>query len=186
MLRTCYGHGLTKGAIVQIFYHGLDDPTQEILDAGGIFLYNTPNEAFKILEDKVILKLDFSDDSQNNPESKIIVFAGGSNLNSDYAILMEKFEALTIKFDSEFLKIRKELKEIEYQDQNSRDSYSYPNQNPNHHYPQSRLQNKMPHPSQHFKIPKASPEEMMKEWMARQTEANERIKDNWNVKLVKD
>ncbi|GKB17933.1 reverse transcriptase domain-containing protein [Tanacetum coccineum] len=28
MLRTCYGHGLTKGAIIQIFYHGLDDPTQ--------------------------------------------------------------------------------------------------------------------------------------------------------------
>ncbi|GKB16017.1 hypothetical protein Tco_0849940, partial [Tanacetum coccineum] len=35
----------------------------------------------------------------------------------------------------------------------------------------------MPHPSQHFKIPKASTEEMMKEWMARQTEANERMKD---------
>nr|GFA70123.1 reverse transcriptase domain-containing protein [Tanacetum cinerariifolium] len=59
MLRTCYGHGLTKGAIIQIFYCGLDDPTQEILDAEGKFLYNTPNEAFKILEDKVLLKLDF-------------------------------------------------------------------------------------------------------------------------------
>ncbi|GKA12420.1 hypothetical protein Tco_0691966 [Tanacetum coccineum] len=43
---------LTKGTIIQIFYHGLDIPTQEILDAGGIFLYNTPNEAFKILEAK--------------------------------------------------------------------------------------------------------------------------------------
>ncbi|GJR19287.1 reverse transcriptase domain-containing protein [Tanacetum coccineum] len=62
MLHTCYGHGLTKGAIIQIFYRGLDDPTQGILDVGGIFLYNTPNEASKILEDKVLLKLDFSDD----------------------------------------------------------------------------------------------------------------------------
>ncbi|GKB86784.1 hypothetical protein Tco_0959056 [Tanacetum coccineum] len=52
MLHTCYGHGLTKGTIIQIFYHGLDDPTQRILDAGGMFLYNTPNEAFKILKDK--------------------------------------------------------------------------------------------------------------------------------------
>ncbi|GKF66361.1 hypothetical protein Tco_0192878 [Tanacetum coccineum] len=51
MLRTCCGHGLTKGMIIQIFYHGLDDPTQEIIDARGIFLYKTPNEAFKILED---------------------------------------------------------------------------------------------------------------------------------------
>ncbi|GKD71426.1 reverse transcriptase domain-containing protein, partial [Tanacetum coccineum] len=40
MLRKCHGHGLTRGAIIQIFYHGLDEPTQGILDvtAGGIFL----------------------------------------------------------------------------------------------------------------------------------------------------
>ncbi|GKB18025.1 reverse transcriptase domain-containing protein [Tanacetum coccineum] len=63
MLRACYGHGLTKGTIIQIFYRGLDDPTQGILYTGGIFLYNTSNEALKILEDKVLLKLDFSDDS---------------------------------------------------------------------------------------------------------------------------
>nr|GEU37231.1 reverse transcriptase domain-containing protein [Tanacetum cinerariifolium] len=31
-LRKCHGHGLTKGAIIQIFYHGLDEPTQRILD----------------------------------------------------------------------------------------------------------------------------------------------------------
>ncbi|GJX75320.1 hypothetical protein Tco_0313915 [Tanacetum coccineum] len=73
MLRTCYGHVLTKGMIIQIFYHGLDDPTQDILDAGGIFLYKTPKEAFKILEDKVLLKLDFSNDSQNNLKPKTIV-----------------------------------------------------------------------------------------------------------------
>ncbi|GKA98015.1 hypothetical protein Tco_0825909 [Tanacetum coccineum] len=70
MLHTCYGHGLTKGAIIQIFYHGLDVPTQEILDAGGIFLYNTPNEAFKILEDKT-----FTDDVSLN-------HVGGKKLNS--------------------------------------------------------------------------------------------------------
>ncbi|GKD23423.1 reverse transcriptase domain-containing protein [Tanacetum coccineum] len=28
MIRTCYGHCLTKGTIIQIFYRGLDDPTQ--------------------------------------------------------------------------------------------------------------------------------------------------------------
>ncbi|GJV46362.1 hypothetical protein Tco_1430898 [Tanacetum coccineum] len=60
-----------------------------------------------------------------------------------------------------------------YHDQNSRNSYSYLNHNPNRHYYQSRQQNIMPHPSQYFKIPKNSSEEMMKEWMAWQTEANE-------------
>ncbi|GJY20265.1 hypothetical protein Tco_0392831 [Tanacetum coccineum] len=112
MLRTCYGHGLTKGTIIQIFYHGLDDPTHGILDAGGIFLYNTLNEAFRILEDKVLLKLDFTDDSQNNPKPKTVVFAGGSNINSYHAILVEKFKDLATKIDFEFLIIRKELKEM--------------------------------------------------------------------------
>ncbi|GKA40746.1 reverse transcriptase domain-containing protein [Tanacetum coccineum] len=110
MLRTCYGHSLTKGTIIQIFYRGLDDPTQGILDAGGIFLYNTPNEAFQILEDKVLLKLDFLGEFQISP--KTIVFAGGSNINSYHAMLMEKFEDLVTKINFEFLIIRKELNEM--------------------------------------------------------------------------
>ncbi|GKA01291.1 reverse transcriptase domain-containing protein [Tanacetum coccineum] len=110
MLRACYGHGLTRGTIIQMFYHGLDGPTQGILDAGGIFLYNTPNEAFQILEDKVLLKLDFSGEFQISP--KTVVSAGGSNIDSYHAMLMEKFEDLVTKIDSEFLIIRKELKEM--------------------------------------------------------------------------
>ncbi|GJU75026.1 hypothetical protein Tco_1266431 [Tanacetum coccineum] len=111
MLHTCYRHGLTKRAKIQIFYRGLDDPTQGILDAGGVFLYKTPNNAFKILEDKVVLKLHFSDDSQNSRNPKAVVFTGGSNINPDHTILMEKFKALATKIDSKFLKIRGELKE---------------------------------------------------------------------------
>ncbi|GJS35938.1 reverse transcriptase domain-containing protein [Tanacetum coccineum] len=111
MLRTCYEYGLTKGTIIQIFYHGLDDPTQGILDIGGIFLYKTPNKAFKILEDKVLLKLDFLKDSQN-PKAKTVVSVGGSNINSIHEILTEKLEALARKINSEFLIIRKELKEM--------------------------------------------------------------------------
>nr|GFC44511.1 reverse transcriptase domain-containing protein [Tanacetum cinerariifolium] len=29
LLRSCYGHGLGKGNIIQIFYHGLEDATQK-------------------------------------------------------------------------------------------------------------------------------------------------------------
>nr|GEW98880.1 reverse transcriptase domain-containing protein [Tanacetum cinerariifolium] len=93
---------------------GLDDPTQGIIDARGIFIYNTPNEAFEILDDKVILKLDFSDDSQNNIKPKTVVSAGGSNIYSNHAMLMDKFKALATKIYSEFLKIREELKEMQY------------------------------------------------------------------------
>nr|GEX26555.1 reverse transcriptase domain-containing protein [Tanacetum cinerariifolium] len=112
MLRICYGHVLTKGMIVHIFCHGLDDPTQGILDAGGIFLYNTPNEAFKILEDKFLLKLDFSGESQNSPKPKTVVSAGGNNINSNHTILMEKFKTLALEIDFEFLITRNELKEM--------------------------------------------------------------------------
>nr|GEZ24807.1 hypothetical protein [Tanacetum cinerariifolium] len=124
MLRTCYGYGLTKGTIIQIFYRGLDDPTQGILDTEGIFPYNTPNEAFKILEDKVLLKLDFSDDSDNS-KPKSIVFFGGNAISSDHAILMEKFKSLAIKIDFEFLTIRKELQEMRDGRRNNQASQIY-------------------------------------------------------------
>ncbi|GJT26180.1 reverse transcriptase domain-containing protein [Tanacetum coccineum] len=47
-----YGHGLGRGTIIQIFHHGLDDATQAILDVRGIFLYETPNEAYQLLKDQ--------------------------------------------------------------------------------------------------------------------------------------
>ncbi|GJR69508.1 reverse transcriptase domain-containing protein [Tanacetum coccineum] len=112
MLHTCYRPGLIKGTIIQIFYHGLDDPTHGLLDAIGIFLYKTLNEAFKILKDRVLLKLDFSKDSHIQPYPKTIVSAGGSNVISNHEILMEKFKPLAIKIDSKFIKIRGKLKEM--------------------------------------------------------------------------
>ncbi|GKF50525.1 reverse transcriptase domain-containing protein, partial [Tanacetum coccineum] len=79
MLRKCHGHGLTKGAIIQIFYHGIDEPTQGILDitAGVIFLYQSPNQAFQFLEDKVLFKLDWSTHSQNDHHQKSVSFTDG-------------------------------------------------------------------------------------------------------------
>ncbi|GJT14991.1 hypothetical protein Tco_0873697 [Tanacetum coccineum] len=62
-----------------------------------------------------------------------------------------------------------------YHDQNSRHSYSYQNCNPNRHHPYPP--NRMPYPYQYFELPKTSLEEMMREWMARKMEANERMKD---------
>ncbi|GJV49066.1 retrovirus-related pol polyprotein from transposon TNT 1-94 [Tanacetum coccineum] len=47
LLHSCHRHGLVRGTIIQIFYHGLDEATQAILDAEGIFLYKTPNEAHR-------------------------------------------------------------------------------------------------------------------------------------------
>ncbi|GKE38242.1 hypothetical protein Tco_1461647, partial [Tanacetum coccineum] len=102
MLRKCHGHGLTKGAIIQIFYHGLDESTQGILDitARGIFLYKSLNQAFQFLEDKVLFNLDWSIKSKNEHHQKSVSFTDGSNSNNDNSRLMEKLAALTIKIDS--------------------------------------------------------------------------------------
>nr|GEV45241.1 hypothetical protein [Tanacetum cinerariifolium] len=142
-----------------------DDPTQGILDAGGIFLYNTPNKAFKILEDKVLLKLDSLDDFQNSPKPKTMVFAGESNINSDLAILMDKFEALATKINYEFLKIRKELKE-------KRDGHR-----DNHASQIYMRDDTLTYEPLEANYVQGYHEEMMREWMATHMEANEHIKD---------
>ncbi|GKA54627.1 hypothetical protein Tco_0753576, partial [Tanacetum coccineum] len=110
ILRKCHGHGLTKGAIIQKFYYGLDKSTQGILDetTEGIFLYKTPNQAFQLLEDKVLFKLDWSTKSQTEHHGKYVAFAGGSNNNNDNSRLMEKLKAM----DSQIISLKEELQDI--------------------------------------------------------------------------
>ncbi|GKA27213.1 reverse transcriptase domain-containing protein [Tanacetum coccineum] len=78
MLKNCHGHNLSKGNIIKIFYHDLNEITQEVLNAaaGGIFLYKTPNQAYQLLEDKVLLKLDWAKNQKSKPSlKKTIAFA---------------------------------------------------------------------------------------------------------------
>nr|GEU77965.1 zinc knuckle CX2CX4HX4C [Tanacetum cinerariifolium] len=108
LLRSSHGHGLGQGTIIQIFYHCHDDATQAILDVGGIFLYKTPNEAYQLLEDQVLLKLGWSKDVKSKPLRKTVAFAK----SRDSLKLMEKMEALTTKIDSQFKEIKEEKKDI--------------------------------------------------------------------------
>ncbi|GJS84810.1 reverse transcriptase domain-containing protein [Tanacetum coccineum] len=110
MLRKCHGHGLTKGAIIQIFYHGLDEPTQGILDitAGGIFLYETPNQAFEFLDDKVLFEHDWPIKSKNEHHQKSVAFADRSNSNKDIYQLRKKLKAM----DSQIIILNEELQDI--------------------------------------------------------------------------
>ncbi|GJY11213.1 putative ribonuclease H-like domain-containing protein [Tanacetum coccineum] len=115
MLRNCHGHGLTKEAIIQIFYHGLDESTQAILDvtAREIFLYKSPNQAFQILEDKVFFEHDWSTKSQNDHHQKSVSFTDESGSNNDNSRLMEKLEALTVKMDPQVISLNEELEDIQ-------------------------------------------------------------------------
>ncbi|GJW07231.1 hypothetical protein Tco_1569654 [Tanacetum coccineum] len=125
MLRKYQGHGLTKGDIIQIFYHGLDEPTQGILDvtARGIFLYKSPNQAFQFLEDKVLFKHNWPIKSKNEHHRKSVSFADGSDSNDDNYRLMKKLEALTIKMDSQFQSLKEEMHEMRNKYQDLRDNH---------------------------------------------------------------
>ncbi|GJY93017.1 reverse transcriptase domain-containing protein [Tanacetum coccineum] len=103
-------HGLTKGAIIQILYHTLDEPTQEILDgtAGGIFLYKSPNQAFQFLRDKVLFKHDWPIKSKNKHHRKSVSFADGSDSNTDNSRFMEKLKVM----DSPIISLNEELQDI--------------------------------------------------------------------------
>ncbi|GJY21685.1 hypothetical protein Tco_0394251 [Tanacetum coccineum] len=123
MLLKCHGHGLAKGAIIQIFYHGLDEPTQGILDvtAGGIFLYKTPNQVFQFLDDKVLFEHDWPIKSKNEHHQKSVSFADGSDSNTNNSRFMEKLKAM----DSQIISLNKELQDIRHQNRNSYDSFSH-------------------------------------------------------------
>ncbi|GJX33062.1 reverse transcriptase domain-containing protein [Tanacetum coccineum] len=101
MLRNCHGHNVSKGNIIKIFYHGLNEVTQEVLKAttGGIFLYKTSNQAYQLLKDKVLLKLDWVKNQKTKSSlKKTVAFAaeGSSNSIIDKKALIQNLKA---KFD---------------------------------------------------------------------------------------
>ncbi|GJW01149.1 reverse transcriptase domain-containing protein [Tanacetum coccineum] len=103
MLRNCHGHNLSKGNIIKIFYHGLNEITQEVLNAatGGIFLYKTPNQAYQLLKDKVLLKFDWAKNQKTKSSlKKTVAFADEGSSNSDTGKIMARMDAMTIKIDA--------------------------------------------------------------------------------------
>ncbi|GJS74305.1 reverse transcriptase domain-containing protein [Tanacetum coccineum] len=113
MLRNCHGHNLSKGNIIKIFYHGLSEITQEVLNAAdaGIFLYKTPNQAYQLLEDKVLLKLDWAKNQKTKSSlKKIVAFANEGCSNSDTDKIMARMDAMTLKMDAQYKELKSNAK----------------------------------------------------------------------------
>nr|GEV09699.1 reverse transcriptase domain-containing protein [Tanacetum cinerariifolium] len=113
MLQNCHGHNLSKGNIIKIFHHGLSEITQELLnaDADGIFLYKTPNQAYQLLEDKVLLKLDWAKNQKTKPSlKKTVAFADESSSNSDTDKIMARMDAMTLKMDAQSKELQSNAK----------------------------------------------------------------------------
>ncbi|GJT86629.1 reverse transcriptase domain-containing protein [Tanacetum coccineum] len=112
MLRNCHGHN--QGNIIKIFYHGLNKITQEVLNAaaGDIFLYKTPNQAYQLLEDKVLLKLDWAKNQKSKPSlEKIVAFDDEGSSNSDSDKIMARMDAMTMKMDAQYKEFQSRSKQ---------------------------------------------------------------------------
>ncbi|GJY69999.1 hypothetical protein Tco_0472981 [Tanacetum coccineum] len=103
-----------KGNIIKIFYHGLSEITQEVLNAaaGGIFLYKTPNQAYQLLEDKVLLKLDWAKNQKTKSSlKKTVAFADEGSSNTDTDKIMTRMDAITIKMDAQYKELQSRAKQ---------------------------------------------------------------------------
>ncbi|GKC32675.1 reverse transcriptase domain-containing protein [Tanacetum coccineum] len=105
MLKNYHGHNLSKGNIIKIFYHDLNETTQEVLNAviGGILLYKTLNQAYQLLKDKVLLKLDWAKNQKTKSSlKKTVAFADEGSSNSDTDKIMARMDAMTMKMDAQY------------------------------------------------------------------------------------
>ncbi|KAJ9557349.1 hypothetical protein OSB04_011963 [Centaurea solstitialis] len=66
VLNSCPSHELNKSEQVQTFYSGLAYSSRATLDssAGGVFMYKTPTEGYKLLKDMLIHNIDWRTDKR--------------------------------------------------------------------------------------------------------------------------
>ncbi|GJZ45784.1 hypothetical protein Tco_0593380 [Tanacetum coccineum] len=102
-----------NGNIIKIFYHGLSEITQEVLNAaaGGIFLYKTPNQAYQLLKDKVLLKLNWIKNQKTKTSlKKTIAFADEDSSNSNTDKIMTRMDSMTLKMDAQYKELQNHAK----------------------------------------------------------------------------
>nr|GEW12759.1 reverse transcriptase domain-containing protein [Tanacetum cinerariifolium] len=73
----------------------------------GTFLYKTPNQAYQLLEDKVLLKLDWAKNQKTkSPLKKIIAFTDEGRSNTETDKIMARMDAMTIKINAQYKKLQ--------------------------------------------------------------------------------
>nr|GEU76047.1 reverse transcriptase domain-containing protein [Tanacetum cinerariifolium] len=88
---------------------------QEVLNAtaGGIFLYKTPNQAYKLLEDKVLIKLEWAKNQKTKLSlKKIVSFTDEGSSNSDTNKIMARMDVVTLKMDAQYKELQTHAKKV--------------------------------------------------------------------------
>ncbi|GJT63257.1 reverse transcriptase domain-containing protein [Tanacetum coccineum] len=92
----------------------LTDAWLQVLNAAadGIFLYKTLNQAYQLLEDKVLLKLDWAKNQKTKLSlKKTVAFADEGNSNSDTDKIMARIDAMTMKMDAQYKELQSRAKQ---------------------------------------------------------------------------
>ncbi|GJR98987.1 reverse transcriptase domain-containing protein [Tanacetum coccineum] len=80
--------------------------------AGGIFLYKTPSQAYQLLEEKVLLKLDWAKNQKSKPSlKKNVAFVDEGSSNSDTDKIMARMDAMTMKIDAQYKEFQRRSKQ---------------------------------------------------------------------------
>nr|GEX56107.1 hypothetical protein [Tanacetum cinerariifolium] len=82
------------------------------IKAGCIFSYKTPNQAYQLLEDKVLLKLDWAKNKKTKSSlKKTVAFADEGNSNLETEKIMARMDAMTIKMDAQYKELQSRAKQ---------------------------------------------------------------------------
>ncbi|GKE95733.1 hypothetical protein Tco_1580588, partial [Tanacetum coccineum] len=80
----------------------LETANEFAIKDGGIFLYKIPNQAYQLLEDKVLLKLDWAKNQKTKLSLKnIVAFVNEGSSNSNTDRIMTRMDAMTLKMDAQ-------------------------------------------------------------------------------------
>ncbi|GJV52697.1 reverse transcriptase domain-containing protein [Tanacetum coccineum] len=80
-------------------------------NSGGIFLYKTPNQAYQLLEDKVLLKLNWAKNLKAKKSlKKTVAFADEGSSNSNTDKIMARMDAMTLKMDAQYKELQNHAK----------------------------------------------------------------------------
>ncbi|GJQ93732.1 reverse transcriptase domain-containing protein [Tanacetum coccineum] len=80
--------------------------------ADGIFLCKTPNQAYQLLEDKVLFELDWAKNQKTKTSlKKIVAFADEGSSNTDTDKIMDRMDAMTIKMDAQDKELQSRAKQ---------------------------------------------------------------------------
>nr|GEV43107.1 transposon Ty3-G Gag-Pol polyprotein [Tanacetum cinerariifolium] len=103
-----------KGWYNQIFYHNLNETTQEALNVAtdGIFLYKNPNQAYQLLKDKVLQKLDWAKNQKSKPLKRTVAFIDEGPSNTDTDKIMARMDAMTMKVDAQYKELKSNPKPL--------------------------------------------------------------------------